>query len=338
MGKINLKALSESEIHAFMKDLNLPDFRSRQILHWIYQRHIESIEKITEFSIELRSSLSEKAYISNLLLLDRKLSSDGTEKYLFGLYDNESIETVLIPDDKRLTLCVSSQVGCSLGCIFCATGRLGFKRNLEAYEIVDQIINVSRVIAPKSITNIVFMGMGEPLLNFNNLVEALFRITKLMKIPHRRITVSTSGIVSKIYDFPKKAPKINLAISLNAAEDRIRDFMMPINKTYPLKVLINACREFPLLPRKRITFEYIMLKGINDAIYDAKRLIHLLHGIPAKVNLIPFNPFEGCGLEGSDDKTIIRFQEVLINGNLPAFIRKSKGQDISAACGQLKAN
>ncbi len=338
MEKINLKALSETEIQTLMKDLTLPDYRTKQILHWIYEKYAQSIDEITEFSMELRNNLSKNAYISNHLLLDRKLSSDGTEKFLFGLYDDESIESVLIPDDNRLTLCISSQAGCSLCCIFCATGRFGFKRNLEVHEIVDQIIIISRIIAPKRLTNIVFMGMGEPLLNFDNTVGALRRIVNLLKISPRRITVSTSGIVSKINEFAKKAPSVNLAISLNAAEDRIRDYIMPVNKTYPLKKLIDACSRFPLSPRKKITFEYVMLKGINDSAHDAKRLVNLLKGIPSKVNLISFNTFEDSGLQSSDDKTIIKFQKILINGDLPAFIRKSKGQDISAACGQLKAN
>lgn len=338
MEKINLKALSEPEISAFMKGLNLPDFRAKQILHWIYEKYAQSIDEITEFSLELRNKLSAKAYISSHILLDRKISSDGTEKFLFGLYDDESIESVLIPDNKRLTLCISSQAGCSLGCIFCATGRLGFRRNLKTHEIVEQIIGVSRIVAPKRITNIVFMGMGEPLLNFHNTVEALWRIVNLLKISHRRITVSTSGIVPKINELVQKAPEVNLAISLNAAEDRVRDFIMPVNKTYPLRNLTEACRRFPLSPGRKITFEYVMLKGINDSAYDAKRLLNLLKGIPSKVNLIPFNPFENCELQSPDDKTIIKFQEILSNGNLIAFIRKSRGQDISAACGQLKAN
>lgn len=338
MQKINLKSHSESEMTLFMKDNQLPSFRSRQLLHWIYEKYAQSIEEVTEFSKELRSALSEKAFISNLLLLHRKVSSDGTEKYLFGLDDGESIESVSIPDGERLTLCISSQVGCSLGCLFCSTGRLGFKRNLKDYEIVDQIISVARTIAPKNITNIVFMGMGEPLLNFNKLVEALHRISMLMKISPRRITLSTSGIVPKIYELAQKAPRVNLAISLNAVEDRIRDYIMPINKSYNIKALIQACREFPIMPRRRITFEYVMLKGINDSIDDAKKLIQLLRGIPAKVNLISFNPFEGSDLVASDHETILRFQEILINGNLAAFIRKSKGQEISAACGQLRAN
>ncbi len=338
MEKINLKALSEKEIFTFSKELALPDFRGRQILHWIYEKYIQSIDEITEFSLELRIRISENAFISNHTMLDRRISADGTEKFLFGLSDNEAIETVLIPDDERLTLCISSQAGCSLGCIFCATGSSGFRRNLKEHEIVDQLISVFRIIAPKKITNFVFMGMGEPLLNINNTVEALWKMVRLMKIPPRRITLSTSGIVPKIHEFAEKAPPVNLAISLNAATEWTRDFIMPVNKTYPLKQLIEACRRFPLPPRRKITFEYVLLKGINDSADDARRLVSLLKGIPSKVNLIPFNPFKGSDLQSPDNKAIQRFQEILLKGNLTTLIRKSKGQDISAACGQLSSH
>ncbi len=338
MEKINLKALTKKEIFELIRDLKLPDFRARQILHWIYQKYAQSITEITEFSIELRERLDRIAFISNLKILQRKVSSDATEKFLFGLFDNEVVESVVIPDDERQTLCISSQVGCSMGCIFCATGRLGLKRNLKSHEIFDQPISVSRAIAPEKLTNYVFMGMGEPLLNFNNIVDVLWRMVELMKISPRRITLSTAGIVPKIYELREKAPPINLAISLNAPNNRTRDLIMPVNKMYPLKELIEACRRFPMPPRKRITFEYIMLKDINDSPHDAAKLLSLLKGIPSKVNLIPFNPFNGCELQGSDYKTILRFQEILLKGNMTAIIRKSKGGDIGAACGQLRAS
>lgn len=338
MDKINLKALTEKEIFAFISGQNLPVFRGRQIVHWIYQKYIQSINEITELSIELRDKLSEIAFISNLTMLKRRGSNDGTEKFLFGLFDSDMIESVAIPYDDRLTFCISSQVGCSLGCIFCATGKLGFRRNLKAYEIVDQIISVSRAIAPKKLTNFVFMGMGEPLLNIYNTIEALWKMVRLMKISPRRITISTAGIVPMIEKLAQNGPPINLAISLNASDDMTRDMIMPINKKYPLKELIKACRRFPLQPKRRITFEYVMLKDVNDSESDASRLVSLLKGMPSKVNLIPFNTYHGCDLQSSDDKTISRFQTILLNGNLTALIRKSKGRDICAACGQLKAS
>lgn len=349
MPKINLKALSKQELESFFLESGLPSFRVRQLIHWIYEKRAESIDDITEFSKDLRERLAERAYISNLDLLKRETSADGTEKFLFGLEDGESIESVLIPDKDRLTLCISSQVGCAMMCRFCLTARLRLRRNLKAFEIVDQAISASRLIRPHplhpplarggegGVTNIVFMGMGEPLNNFDEVVEALWRMTEFMKISKRRITLSTGGIVPKILELAGRAPKINLAISLNATTDEVRDRLMPINKKYPLTTLLDACRRFPLEPRSRITFEYVMIEGVNDTADDAKRLIRLLKGISSKVNLIPFNPFEGSEYGRPADERVLAFQEMLQRGNITALIRKSKGQDIRAACGQLKA-
>jgi 23S rRNA (adenine2503-C2)-methyltransferase len=337
MSKTNLKALSKEQIEAFIYESGLPAFRSRQILHWIYERYAQSIDEITELSRTLREELSEVAYISNLALLDRLTSQDGTEKYLFSLEDGETIESVLIPDEDRLTLCISSQVGCAMGCVFCLTGRLGLKRNLKPHEIVDQVISVNRLITPPRVTNIVLMGMGEPLANFDNVVEAIEMITGLIKMSSRRITLSTSGIVPKITELGNKTLKINLAVSLNATTDSVRNAIMPVNKTYPLKALLEACRKYPLAANRRITFEYVILKGINDSPEDAYRLVRLLKGISSKINLIPFNPYGGCEYERPDDETVLRFQEILAQSDMPAIIRKSKGQDILAACGQLRA-
>ena len=350
MSQINLKALSKKELESFVKEEGLPAFRARQLLHWIYGRHICSISDITELSKDLRVRLAEKAYISNLKLLDRRRSADGTEKFLFGLEDGESIESVLIPDEDRLTLCISSQVGCAMGCRFCLTGTMGLKRNLQPHEIVDQVISVGRMIESQSlipplssggkgrvITNIVFMGMGEPLANFDNAVEALQRITGQMKISPGRITLSTSGIAPKIPEIAIKAPKVKLAVSLNATTDTVRDYIMPVNKAYPLKILLDVCRRSPLPAGRRITFEYVLLKDVNDTREDAKRLTHLLKGIPSKVNLIPFNPFPGSEFDRPDGKSVLDFQNILLNAHITAIIRKSKGQDILAACGQLKA-
>jgi 23S rRNA (adenine2503-C2)-methyltransferase len=337
MVKTDLKVLSQEDLASFAKDAGLPAFRSRQLIHWIYGRYAQSIEEITEFSKKLREVLSERAYISNLTLLDRQTSEDGTQKFLFGLQDSETIESVLIPDEDRLTLCSSSQVGCAMGCIFCLTGRLGLKRNLKPHEIVDQVISVNRLIRPERITNIVLMGMGEPLTNFDNVVEAIVRIVGIMKMSPRKITISTSGIPQKIIELGKKALKVNLAISLNATTDALRNVIMPINKTYPIRSLLEACRKYPLPVNRRITFEYVLLKGINDSPEDAQRLIRLLQGIPSKINLIPFNPYSGSEYERPDERTVLRFQTILVNADMTVLIRKSKGQDILAACGQLKA-
>jgi len=359
MLKIDLKSLSVKEMGLFVRESGLPAFRAKQLLHWIYDKCARDICEITELSKDIRTELSEKAYISNLQLLNRQVSDDGTEKFLFRLKDGQTIESVLIPDEDRLTLCISCQVGCAMGCRFCLTGKLGLKRDLKAYEIVDQIISVSRIIPPNppfskggasenpliargeggdlAITNIVLMGMGEPLSNFENVVDALWRIASLLKISPRRITLSTAGIAPKITELYQKAPIVNLAVSLNATTDRVRDYIMPINKIYPINVLLDACRGLHLPHRRRITFEYVLLKDINDTDDDARRLIILLKGIPSKVNLIPFNPYEGGEFQSPNSERVQSFQQILLTGGLTALIRKSKGQDILAACGQLKS-
>ena len=337
MEKIDLKSLSKDDVESFIKDAGLPSFRSRQILHWIYERYAQSLEEMTELSKKLREELAERAYISNLTLLNRLTSHDGTEKFLFGLEDGETIESVLIPDEERLTLCISSQVGCAMGCVFCLTGKSGLKRNLGPHEIIDQVISVNRMILPRRITNIVLMGMGEPLANFDNVVEALRRMTGVMVISPRRITLSTAGIVPRIAELGQLGLKVNLAISLNATTDSVRDVIMPINKTYPIKAVLDTCRKLPLQQTRKITFEYVMLKDINDSTADAKRLVRLLHGIQSKINLIPFNPYSDCEYERPDDIAVLRFQEILAKAEVTVIIRKSKGRDILAACGQLKA-
>ncbi len=359
---INLKSLSKDGIFDFVRKLGLPKYRAGQLIHWIYEKHASSIEEITEFSKDLRNTLNEHAYISNLTLVKSMKSSDGTEKFLFELEDGQKIESVLIPDKDRLTLCISSQVGCPLGCVFCLTGKLGLIRNLKSYEIVDQIISVNRILSRgaiprrslspkgrkaglpegkedfslKRITNIVLMGMGEPLANLDEVIEALWRIVLFIGISKRKITLSTAGLVPKMRLLAEKAPEINLAVSLNAASDAVRNMIMPVNRSYPLRSLIEACKRFPLQPRRRITFEYILMEGINDSTEDAELLVKLLRGIRCKINLIPLNPQEGSGLRRPSDRRILEFQNVLIKNNMTALIRESKGQDILAACGQLR--
>jgi 23S rRNA (adenine2503-C2)-methyltransferase len=339
--KTNLKSLSKDEIFRFIEDRGLPRYRAEQLIHWIYKRYATKIDEITEFSIDLRNVLNEIAFISNLELVKRLKSLDGTEKFLFSLEDGQTIESVLIPDKsrrlRRITLCISSQIGCAMGCLFCLTGRLGLIRNLKAYEIVDQIIAVSRLIRPDRITNIVLMGMGEPLANFDNVVEALWRVVMFIGISKRKITLSTAGIAPKILLLPEKAPEVNLAISLNATTDVARNEIMPVNKKYPLKSLINACKKYPLQPKRKITFEYVLIDGKNDSAEDAHSLVNLLRGLRCKINLIPFNLYEGSNLKRPSDQKILEFQKILLKGNLRALIRESKGQDIHAACGQLKA-
>ena len=352
--KINLKQLAKDEIYRFIGDENLPAYRAEQLIHWMYKRHVSEIEDITEFSKDLRRHLNEIAFISNLKLAERLRSSDGTEKFLFSLEDGQTIESVLIRDDGRLTLCISSQVGCAMGCLFCLTARCGLIRNLKSYEIVDQIIAVNRIlenetvdplsgkgeegsISGKVITNIVFMGMGEPLSNFHEVVEALWRIVGFIGISKRKITLSTAGIVPKILLLPKKAPDINLAISLNATTDEVRNEIMPVNRRYPIRSVIAACRKYPLQPGRRLTFEYVLIGGKNDSADDANRLVSLLKGIRCKINLIPFNPHHGSDLKRPPDYRVLEFQKILSSHHLRAFIRESRGRDILAACGQLRA-
>ena len=336
--KINLKSLTREELLSFAKTEGLPKYRVDQLMHWIYEKYVQDLQEITEFSKVLREDLGRTAYISNLVIAARQRSSDGTEKFLFTLEDGQAIETVLIPDEDRLTLCISSQAGCAMGCSFCLTGETGLIRNLRAHEIVDQIISVNRLIQPKRISNIVLMGMGEPLANFDEVVRALWRITEFIGISKRKITLSTSGLVPKMLELPGRAPDVNLAISLNATTDEVRDRIMPINKKYPLRMLLDACRRYPLQIQRLITFEYVLIDGVNDSIEDAKRLGRMLKSIPCKVNLIPYNPHEGSRLQRPGHERVLAFQKVLKDNRMTALIRESKGQDILAACGQLRGN
>ncbi|MBI4824033.1 MAG: 23S rRNA (adenine(2503)-C(2))-methyltransferase RlmN [Nitrospirae bacterium] len=335
MDKVNLRALSSNEIKEFVSELGLPDYRAGQILRWIYVKSASRIDEMTDLSKDLRLRLDELSYLSSLELIETRVSRDGTKKFLFGLEDGNKVESVLIPDEDRLTLCISSQVGCALACRFCLTGRMGLKRNLRAFEIIEQVISARRLSPESQITNIVLMGMGEPLMNFTEVIEALFRLTELMHFPTRKITLSTAGIVPKILKLSETAPHVNLAVSLNATTDKVRDFIMPVNRKYPIKALIGACRSYSLQKRRRITFEYVLLDGINNKEDDAKRLVRLIKGIPSKVNLIPFNEYDGCEFKRPSDESTLKFQDILISSGLTALIRKSKGKDIMAACGQL---
>jgi 23S rRNA (adenine2503-C2)-methyltransferase len=362
--KINFKHLSSNEIRDILAGLKAPSYAHRQIIDWIYRKSARSFDEMTDISKQLRTQLKSIAFISNLTLMKKRVSRDGTRKFLFGLEDGESIESVLMPHSTgqdRCTLCISSQAGCALGCKFCATGSLGFKRNLLAHEIIDQVISVKRSIAgdrnpdrrndvkrgrsQKSplITNIVFMGMGEPLNNLNEVVEALRRLTGYMNFSKRKITVSTAGVVPGMKALAETGLDISLAVSLNAPTDTVRSRIMPINRKYPLKTLMQACRDFPLPPRRRITFEYVLLDGVNDSEEDARRLVALLKGIRSKINLIAYNSsFRASGepsppFNTPDDERVLSFQQVLKRAHMTAIIRRSMGSDIAAACGQLKA-
>jgi 23S rRNA (adenine2503-C2)-methyltransferase len=336
--KVDLKGLNTAETEEWIREMGLEKYRTGQIRHWIFQRLVPDFSRMTNVSAKVKELLEEKANIHHLETISTQVSKDTTRKFLFRLRDGNTIETVLIPEIGHFTLCISSQVGCAMGCRFCLTGTQGFTRNLTAAEIIDQIIQVKRSMdEPNRLTNIVFMGMGEPLANYQGVTGAISNLITGdgMNYSHRRVTLSTCGIVPMIRKFGVET-NIGLAISLNGADDSTRDFLMPINKTYNLKALISACRDFPLANRKMITFEYILIKGVNDSPADAKKVIRLLSGVRAKINLIPFNECPDLDFKTSDHEAVLEFQDILANNNFTAMIRKSKGRDISAACGQLR--
>ncbi len=339
MNKIDLRNLNLSELEDFALKLGLQKFRGRQLFHWVYAKCADSFDAMTDLSKETREHLSQKAYITKLLEIRKQVSVDGTEKFLFGLEDGHRVESVLIPEEDRLTLCISTQVGCGMACAFCLTGKSGLARNLKSSEIINQVLMVQKSLPEgKPLTNIVIMGMGEPLSNYNNVVKAIEILNNPLgpAIGARRITLSTAGLVPWIKKLGECDLNINLAISLNASTDEQRDLIMPINKKYPLKDLLRACREFPLRQGRMLSFEYVLLDGVNNSPEDAGRVVKLLKGIRCKINLIPFNEFPGAPYKRPSDESVLRFQEILTNHNYSVFIRKSRGADILAACGQLR--
>ncbi len=339
--KVNIKTLSLETLGDRLEELGLKRYRSRQIFDWVYGKLAATFEEMTNIAKQERALLASAFSVPDIVLLARERSADGTCKFLFKLEDGHCIESVLIPDQRRVTLCISSQVGCKQGCRFCLTGKSGLQRNLRSFEIVDQVIAAARNVRDEEagrITNIVLMGMGEPLDNFQEVVAALRLMTSEqgLGISPRRITLSTSGLAPRIGELGASGTKVNLAVSLNASEDGTRDRIMPVNKRWPIKDLLAACKRYPLEPRRRITFEYVLLKGVNDSEADALRVAHILRGIRCKINLIPFNPFPGSEFERPDEEAVRRFQAVLLTHRYTAPVRESRGQDISAACGQLR--
>ncbi len=341
----DIKNLTRQELEAFFKSKGIRPFRAGQIFKWIYLRQAESFDEMTDLSKDLRTILGKTFSIPRLKLEDFEKSIDGTEKLLFRLTDGRHIESVLIPEKKHYTLCISSQVGCAQKCRFCLTAKGGFERNLTTSEIVSQVRDAKKILTgknsanPMPLSNIVFMGMGEPLANYKSVIKALAIITDGdygLKFSARRVTISTSGIVPRIKELGL-ATNVNLAVSLNATNDETRSMLMPINKRYPLKELLSACREFKMKPRNKITFEYILIKDINDTDEDARRLVKILAPVRSKVNLIPFNEHEKSYFKRPSAERINRFLQILLDRNITAITRKSKGDDISAACGQLKA-
>jgi 23S rRNA (adenine2503-C2)-methyltransferase len=328
------------DMEAFVQSLGERPFRARQLTAWIYKKGVTDIGQMTDLSGPFRLTLSDNAAITLPSVKKVTTAADGTVKFLLGLSDGAAVESVIIPDEERTTLCVSSQAGCALGCAFCMTGRLGLARNLTAGEIVGQVLTAQDHLRQNAgaLTNIVFMGMGEPLLNYEEVSRALAIILSDwgLSFSWRHVTISTAGIPEMIARLGAEV-LLNLAVSLNAPDDVTRDRIMPINKKYPLAALMAALTAYPLKRGRRITLEYVLLSGINDSDDHARALVKLVRGIPVKINLIPFNPFPGADFSRPGDERILRFQEILIAAHLFAVIRKSKGAQIAAACGQLAA-
>ena len=338
----NLMGLKPAALEAWFSAIGEKPFRARQVMKWIHQRNADNFSAMTDLSKPLRAELERTATIALPRLLSEKTSADGTVKWLFESGAGQAVETVFIPEQGRGTLCISSQVGCALDCAFCATGAQGFNRNLATAEIIGQVNYANRVLPPRAngepaVTNVVFMGMGEPLANFRNVVPALELLVSdyAYGLSRRRITVSTSGLVPQL-DKLGDVCNVSLAVSLHAANDALRDRLVPINRVHPIAELLDACWRYAAKHANRfITFEYVLLKNVNDTVTDAEQLGDLLDGQPAKINLIPFNPFDGNPFRRPSARTIARFQEQLRARGLVTTIRRTRGDDIDAACGQL---
>lgn len=334
----DIKTLSLDELSELIAQWGHPKYRTRQILRWLYQRRTLDFQEMTDLPATLRQSLREGFTIGRLKIAGRDKSPDGTRKFLVELEDGSHIESVLIPDEERLTACISSQVGCPLGCEFCRTGEGGYRRNLQSSEIVGQVLALQEELGEgERISNLVFMGMGEPLLNLKEVKEALELLLSkdAFGFSPRRITLSTVGLPPALVEVGRWALKVKIAISLNAADDVTRSALMPINRRFPLSDLLSACRAFPLPRGQRITFEYVMIQGVNDRVGDAETLAKRLQGLPCKINLIPFNEWPGSSFHAPSLERVEAFQRVLLDRHFTALIRKSKGADISAACGLL---
>lgn len=330
---INLLDLDRNAINALIAD---KPYRGDQVFQWLYQKRIDDIAKMSNLPKELRGMIARQAVIAYPAVARHQTASDTTEKFAYRLADGQIIESVLIPEEKHWTICVSSQVGCAMGCRFCCTATLGFKRNLTPGEILAQVLIPMQRYPGRLFRNIVVMGMGEPLLNYTNVVQAVRILSDEQgpDISTRRITISTCGIVPQLRTLWEDT-HVGLAVSLNAAIDEKRTALMPINARYPLAGLMEALKAFPLPPRRRITIEYVMLGGVNDSLVDAKALVKVLHGVRSKVNLIPFNPWPGAPFVAPDPGVVLAFQAYLKERDFSVLIRRERGRDIQAACGQL---
>ena len=354
-----LLGLDRKDLYALVDELNEPSYRAQQIFEALYRQRVDSLNQIFTLPASLRSELNAREFTVGAPRIESKFQSvDGTVRYLIACDDGQTVETVWMPEGDggetgdgtdardessrhwdRATICVSSQIGCAVDCRFCLTALLGVKRNLTAGEIVGQVCAVLRdqkVSPPEDRINLVFMGMGEPFLNFDNCMKAVRLLVEGVGIPESRMTLSTAGIVPRIYDFGTEAVRPKLAISLNASNDQLRTQLMPINKKWNLSSLVEAARAFPLRARERMTFEYVLLADVNDSQQNAREVVELVRGVRAKVNLIALNPGPGIGFGTPATDRVLAFQKILVGAGLPAFIRRPRGRDIFAACGQLK--
>lgn len=342
--RTELLGLTQNELRDYFVTLGQKPYRARQLYDAMCRRRITNYDSMTDLPKTLRETLEERTAITRTNIQSVFISSDGTRRLLLNLGDNSEVESVFMPEAHRDTICISSQVGCPLACSFCMTGVLGLNRNMTAAEIVSQVVVTLNQVYGEGVqvphrTNIVMMGMGEPLLNYDAMMKAVLLLADKagLAISPRYITLSTAGIVPRIYDLAEEEVRPRLAISLTAPNDELRNQLFPINRKYPLSDLIGACRSYPLGERERLTFEYVMLDKVNDSDRHARELVRLLAGIRAKVNLIPHNPAPELPYASSPMDRIMAFQKILTDGSLPSFIRRPRGQDISAACGQLAA-
>ncbi len=344
----DLRSLSRAGLFAVAAGLREPPYRARQLFGWIHRRLATSIEAMTDLPAQMRRTLAARATLAPLAVDATRESSDGTIKYLLRAPDGARLEAVFLPEEDRRTLCVSTQVGCAMGCTFCRTGTMGLSRDLSAGEIVDQVYRVETDLRARGhpgdretgrvLTNLVFMGMGEPLHNLEALIAALDLLLDPagLGFSHRHITVSTSGLVPEMAEFARRT-RVKLAVSLNAPTDEQRERIMPVDRKYPLARLIAACRDFPTTPGRELTFEYVLLSGVNDADEDAQALASLAGPLGIKVNLIPYNENPGLGFGAPDPTRVQAFHEILVRRGVLAMVRKNRGRDVAAACGQLAA-
>jgi len=334
---VNLKGLTVAELREYMIKLKLPTYRAAQIYDWLYQKQVRSWDEMTNLPLSLRESLKAQTSLGVLEIVAAETAKDQTTKYLLQLEDDQTVECVYLPEVERQTVCFSTQVGCQMGCLFCATSKCGFKRNLTAAEILEQLLLISRLNKIR-IDNLVAMGQGEPLLNYDELIKALkiFNDPEGMGIGARHITISTCGYVPGIIKLGDEPWQVNLAISLHAADDDLRSYLMPINQKYSLGILMETCREYLIKTKRRITFEYTLISGINDRLVDLNKLINLLRGLLCHVNLIPFNPVVGLNFQRSKPEQIREFAISLNQAGIETTVRKERGAELAAACGQLQ--